>query len=148
MYLAGVVISTTIEANYVENKVQILGYMLLSPIFFTSIGLNASFKYFNHETLEFTIMLLIIALASKIVGCGLGAKFSKFTNRESLRIGIGMMSRGEVALIVDNRGVSSGIMEEAFLTPIIFVVIIATLITPILLEISYKSNIKQINENI
>ena len=87
----------------------------------------------------FSVLLLVVAMVSKVVGCGLGAKLCRYTNRESVRIGVGMISRGEVALIVANKGIASGLMKDAFFGPVVIVVIATTILTPILLKLVYHS---------
>lgn len=137
-YLAGIFISNTSKSYYVEKKIEVVGYILLSPIFFASIGINTSFSSFNSQMVMFSIILLIVAILSKVVGCGLGAKLCKYSSEESLRIGVGMISRGEVALIVANKGAAVGLMSQSIFGPIILVVIVTTLITPVLLKLAYK----------
>ena len=83
----------------------------------------------------FAVVLAIIAILTKVIGCGLGAKICKFDNKESLAIGIGMVSRGEVALIVAQKGANYGLLDDKMFPAIIFMVIVTTLITPILLKI-------------
>ena len=86
----------------------------------------------------FAVVLTIIAVLTKIVGCGFGAKLCKYTNRESIQIGVGMVSRGEVALIVASKGQALGLMSSAILGPIIIVVVITTIISPILLKMAFR----------
>ena len=86
----------------------------------------------------FTVLIVAVAILTKIVGCGLGAKLCGYTSKESYRIGVGMISRGEVALIVANKGAAVGLMQEAFFAPIIIMVIITTLVTPIWLKFAYR----------
>ena len=83
----------------------------------------------------FALLLLVVAILSKIIGCALGAKLFKFTNHEALSVGIGMVSRGEVALIVAQKGAAFGLVPDSLFGPVILVVIVTTLITPILLKI-------------
>ena len=78
-----------------------------------------------------------MAVLTKIVGCGLGAKMCKYTTKESLQIGIGMVSRGEVALIVANKGATVGLMKPEYFGPIVIMVVITTIITPILLKVAF-----------
>ncbi|WP_125152966.1 cation:proton antiporter [Clostridium rectalis] len=141
-YIAGVVISGTPIMNYVEKKISTVSYMLLSPIFFANIGINTTIGNMNFVLVTFTAILLLVAILTKVVGCKLGARACGYTKSESLRIGVGMISRGEVALIIANLGVSQGILEIKYFAPIIIVVIITTLITPILLKIVYSKDIK------
>ena len=82
----------------------------------------------------YAIVLTIIAIITKIVGCGLGAKVCGYKNYQCLRIGVGMVSRGEVALIVANKGIEAGLMSSELVAPVIIVVIATTIITPIVLK--------------
>ncbi|WP_084757971.1 cation:proton antiporter [Defluviitalea phaphyphila] len=138
-YIAGLILCNTVQAHYIERRVEIMSYMLLSPIFFASIGIKTSVMGMNGEIILFTVLLVIIAIISKIIGCGIGAKICGYTTKESYRIGVGMISRGEVALIVANKGSMVGLMPKAFFAPVILMVIITTLITPIWLKTAYNN---------
>ena len=83
--------------------------------------------------LIFTGIITLVAILSKVIGCGLGAKLCRYTGKEGLQIGVGMVCRGEVALIVANKGLKVGLMKEEFFAPIVIMVIVTTLLTPILL---------------
>ena len=85
----------------------------------------------------FMLLLMLLAVVTKVIGCGLGAKIMRYTNKESLQIGIGMISRGEVALIVANKGASVGLMSEKFMTPLVIMVVFTTFVTPILLKLVF-----------
>ena len=95
----------------------------------------------------FAVVLSIVAIISKLWGCALGAKMFKFSNKESLQIGAGMVSRGEVALIVANKGVKLGIISNVIFAPILIVVIITTIIAPILLKLAFKEDKAKVSEN-
>ncbi|MDO5148199.1 MAG: cation:proton antiporter [Oscillospiraceae bacterium] len=138
-FLAGILISTSTKIKYISSRFETLSYMLLSPVFFASIGLNVKLTKdsFNSTIIIFTLFLLIVAILTKIVGCGIGAKLCKYTTKESIQIGIGMVSRGEVALIVANKGQAVGLMDDRFFAPIVIMVVITTIITPILLKIAF-----------
>ncbi|MDD6825981.1 MAG: cation:proton antiporter [Oscillospiraceae bacterium] len=138
-FLAGVLISTSTKIKYISSRFETLSYMLLSPVFFASIGLNVKLNKddFSVSILVFTLLLLVMAVLTKIVGCGLGAKMCKYTTKESLQIGIGMISRGEVALIVANKGATVGLMKPEYFGPIVIMVVITTIITPILLKVAF-----------
>ena len=82
----------------------------------------------------FSVLLLIVAALTKIIGCGIGAKLCGFTSRESLQVGVGMVSRGEVALIVAQKGYAVGLVDASMFPPIVIVVIATTVITPIVLR--------------
>ena len=134
-YFAGLILCTTEIGQYVGRRVEISSYLFFSPVFFAGIGLKTSLSGFNMDILAFSILLLLIAILSKIIGCGLGAKLCGFKAKESLQIGIGMISRGEVALIVAQKGYQCGLLNDTLFAPIVLVVIVTTLITPILLKI-------------
>ena len=88
----------------------------------------------QNKLLIFSLILLVIAILTKVIGCGLGAKFCGFTNKESVQVGVGMISRGEVALIVSQKGYAMGLMSAALFPPIVLVVIATTIITPVILK--------------
>lgn len=92
----------------------------------------------NATIILFAILLVLVAAASKVVGCGLGAKLCRYSNRESVQIGVGMICRGEVALIVTTKGMSLGLMPETFVGPVILMVVACTIMTPILLKFAYR----------
>ncbi|MEX1307739.1 MAG: cation:proton antiporter [Eubacteriales bacterium] len=138
-YLAGAMISNITLSGYVNSKVEVTSYMLFSPVFFASIGLRAKIDNFTPDVIWFTVALIAVALLSKIIGGGVGARLSGFSFPQSLRTGIGMMARGEVALIVADRGVSAGLIPHEHLTPIVILVIVSSILTPILLKASYNS---------
>lgn len=137
-FIAGLIISNTSKCTYVASRMETLSYMLISPVFFASIGLKVVLPDLTSEIILFSVLLCIIALLSKVIGCGIGAKVCGFANVQSKRIGVGMISRGEVALIVASKGIALGLMNEAFFGPIIIMVVFTTVITPILLKFVFK----------
>lgn len=139
-FIAGLIISNTERTKYINSKFETLSYILLSPIFFASIGIKVELSNMSMHILLFTVVLTIVALLSKIYGCALGARMCGYDKYESLEVGIGMISRGEVALIVANKGIAVGLMKSTFLAPVIIVVTFTTIITPILLKIICKKS--------
>lgn len=137
-FLAGLIISGTSKSTYVSARVETLSYMLISPVFFASIGLKVVLPEMNATVIIFSILLVLVAVLTKIIGCGIGAKMCKYENVQCARIGVGMISRGEVALIVATKGVSVGLMNMDYFGPIIIMVVITTVITPILLKVVFK----------
>lgn len=134
-YFAGLLLCNLSNIrDYVARKIDICSYMLFAPVFFASVGIKTNLAGLTPALLLFALLLLVIAILSKIVGCGLGAKFCKFTNHEALSVGVGMVSRGEVALIVAQKGAAVGLVSDTLFAPVILVVIVTTLITPILLK--------------
>lgn len=134
-YFAGLILCNVTETkSYIASKINITSYMFFTPIFFASIGIKTVITGMSQELILFTFALLIVAILSKIVGCGLGAKICGFSNMDSLAIGVGMISRGEVALIVAQKGEQAGLISSTLFPAIVLVVIVTTLITPILLK--------------
>lgn len=134
-YFAGLILCNVTETkSYIASKINITSYMFFTPIFFASIGIKTVITGMSQELILFTLALLIVAILSKIVGCGLGAKICGFSNMDSLAIGVGMISRGEVALIVAQKGEQAGLISSTLFPAIVLVVIVTTLITPILLK--------------
>lgn len=146
-FVAGLALSNGPRATYLSNRFDTLSYMLLSPVFFASIGLKVVLPKMSMSIILFAVVLLVIAVLTKVVGCGLGAKICKFSNKDSLRIGVGMVSRGEVALIVASKGAAVGLMNEKYFAPIVIMVVVTTIITPILLKFVYKSKKGDDNES-
>ena len=137
-FVAGLAVSGLKKNEYVVNRFNTLSYMLLSPIFFANIGLAMTLDGLTGKLIVFMLLLMLLAVVTKVIGCGLGAKIMRYTNKESLQIGIGMISRGEVALIVAQKGYACGMLDDVLFAPIVVVVIVTTLITPILLKVVMK----------
>lgn len=138
-YVTGVIFSTTSSRHRVTAGVQRIGYSIFIPIFFLNIGLGVNLEKIG-ESLGLAIILIIVSVIGKIIGGSGGAKLGGLTNIESLRVGIGMIPRGEVALIIANLGLSAGIIQKNTFTAIIIVVIATTIITPILLKLTYRNS--------
>lgn len=137
-YIAGLILSSTSRATFIEAKCHTLSYMLLSPVFFASIGLKVNVTSLNSALFIFSLLFIVVAILTKIVGCGLGAKICGYSNGDSLRIGTGMLSRGEVGLVIADKGIVSGVLSTAYLTPVILMVTVTTIITPLLLKLTYR----------
>lgn len=146
-YAAGLVVSCTPKAQYIASKYEPLGYLLLTPVFFASMGINVQASAMSTGVWVFSILLLIVSVISKMVGCGLGARFCGFTSRESLQVGTGMVCRGEVALIVANRGLELGVLSAPMMTPVIITVVGGTILTPILLKLVFRGEPHKLEEN-
>ncbi|WP_346904690.1 cation:proton antiporter, partial [Faecalicatena contorta] len=138
-FIAGLIISNVRRSTYLESKFDTISYLLLSPVFFASIGLKVVLPDMSAAIVGFAVVLTIVAILTKVVGCGLGAKLCGYQNYQARRIGVGMVSRGEVALIVASKGAGLGLLGSAFLGPVIIVVVITTIITPVLLKIVFRT---------
>ena len=137
-YVAGIILCSIQDSDYIERKVDINSYMLFGPIFFVSIGLKTDLSGMNTQILWFAVAFVIVGMLSKIVGCGLMAKIFRYNNNDALKIGIGMMTRGEVALIVSQKGLSVGLLNAKYFTCVILLIIVSSILTPILLKILYS----------
>ena len=147
-FIAGLVISDSNRSKYLNSRFETLSYMLLSPIFFASIGIKVQLTAMTKTIFIFAILLLLVAILSKVFGCALGAKLCKYSNREAIQIGTGMISRGEVALIVANKGIAMGLMLPEFLAPVVIVVVVTTIVTPILLKVVFNNKSKSVDLNV
>ena len=141
-FIAGMVLSNMGQTHYVERKIEINSYMIFSPVFFASIGIDMDLSGFNMEVLLFSIVLTFVGLATKVIGCGLGAKICGFTNRESMRVGYGMMARGEVGIIVAKLGKEAGIISAEFMFAAVLLVVVTSIATPLFLKLSYSKEVK------
>lgn len=137
-FIAGLAISGTARIHYITSRFETLSYMLLSPVFFASIGLKVVLPSMTGKIALFAVLLVVVALLSKVIGCGFGAKMCKYSKEECVQIGVGMISRGEVALIVANKGIACGLMSTVLFGPIVIMVIVTTIVTPILLKVVFK----------
>lgn len=137
-YLAGLILCSLKDAEYIESKMEVGDYLFFSPIFFASIGLKTSFDGLNSGFLLFCVCFVIVALVSKIVGCGLAAKIGRFNWNDSLKIGIGMMTRGEVALVVASKGLSARLVDPIIFTAVIILILCSSILTPVLLKTLYS----------
>lgn len=138
-FIAGLVLSTNhSSAQYVDRKVTISSYTIFGPIFFASIGIKISFQGFTPNVILFALAFVVVAILMKIIGCGGMAKAFKFSNKDSLRIGIGMIARGEVALIVTEKGIAGGLLAPEYRAIVVLLVLVSSLLAPILLKLLYK----------
>ncbi|WBY63982.1 cation:proton antiporter [Thermocaproicibacter melissae] len=136
-YLCGLLLSQFPHKQYLQKNVKAISSGFLSPIFFASVGLEASLNGFSMREVLITFIMFVIAVIGKVLGCGAGARIFKISKRESLQIGVGMVSRGEVAIITANIGLQAKIISQEVFIPTILVVLLTTIITPILLKLTF-----------
>lgn len=139
-FVAGLIIANTQRSSYISSRFETLSYLLLSPVFFASIGLSVVLPKMNANIIIFSVIMVVVACLTKVIGCGLGAKLFKYSNQEAIQIGVGMISRGEVALIVASKGNEVGLMSPNFMGPVVVVVVITTIIAPVFLKLSFKAS--------
>lgn len=137
-YIAGIILCNIRDAKFIANKLDVNLYMLFGPIFFTSIGFKTEITGISKEMIVFSVLFILIACVTKIIGCGLAAKLCTLGWKDSLKVGVGMMNRGEVALIVAQKGFSSGMLDTVFFTPIVLMILVSAIITPIALKVLYN----------
>lgn len=141
-FVAGIILCNLPDSDYIERKMDITSYMFFGPVFFASIGLKTVVSGISPQLIAFSVAFIIVAMVGKIVGCGLMAKLCRFSNIDSLRIGLGMMTRGEVALIVSQKGLNVGMMDANFFTSVILLIIVSSVLTPIFLKLTYPEKAK------
>lgn len=134
-YFAGLMLCSMNIGHYVERRTEIASYLIFSPVFFASVGLKVSIDSITPSLIVYALILIAVAILTKLVGCGLGAKVCGCNWKESVQVGVGMISRGEVALIVAQKGYAAGMLDDKLFAPIVIMVIVTTLITPILLKV-------------
>lgn len=139
-YVAGIILCSISDSSYIERKVDINSYMLFGPVFFASIGLKTNINNLTAEIILFSVLFVMVALVTKIIGCGLIARACKFNVHDSIKIGVGMMTRGEVALIVAQKGLSVGLLDPVYFTSVILLIIVSSVSTPIVLKILYSKH--------
>ena len=137
-FAAGMIIAMSPKGQYIASKFDTIAYLLLTPIFFANIGLEVVLPKMTPEVLLFTIALVAVSIISKLGGCGLGAMMCGLSKRQSYQIGLGMVCRGEVALIVAGKGVAMNLIDESYLGPIVIMIIVCTIVTPIFLKGAFK----------
>jgi Kef-type K+ transport system membrane component KefB len=133
-FLAGMMFARTPEKSQIDANLHSIAYAFFVPIFFVGVGLNVDLHVVTLQTVGIILALVLIAATGKLLGAGSGALLSKFSFRESMQLGIGMISRGEVGLIIANVGLTAGFITNAFFSSIIATILICDLITPPLLR--------------
>ena len=137
-YVAGLVLSNLKDASYIENRLDINSYTIFAPVFFASVGISTDISNFDLSILWFSLAFLVVGLLSKVVGCGVMARLCHFSSSDSLKIGVGMMNRGEVALIVAQKGLAIGLMSASYFPAVILLIIVSAVVTPIILKVLYE----------
>ena len=140
-YIAGVILSTNHKsAAYVDKRVNTNTYMIFGPIFFANIGIGMNFREMDYKVFLFGLVFVVFAILGKIIGCGALAKSTKFSFKDSVKIGVGMIARGEVALIVTQKGIDAGIIEGKYITIVVMLVLVSSILAPILLKLLFKND--------
>ena len=126
-------------SDYIERKSDVLSYMIFSPIFFANVGINADFSGLKATMIGFGCCYILAGLLGNFLGCGIGAKITGNHLKDSIRIGIGMVARAEVALICANKGIDAGLVDSGMSTFIVIMIIVSSFVTPLILKLTYKN---------
>ncbi|WP_173386248.1 cation:proton antiporter [Ruminococcus flavefaciens] len=145
-YIAGIILCNVRDAEYIDRRISINGYMFFAPVFFVSIGLKTDFSNVDSSMIVFSIGFVIVAMLSKVIGCGLASKCFKYSWTDCLKIGAGMMTRGEVALIITNKGLGLGIIDSSYFTAVILLIIVSSIVTPVVLKLLFGKSDKGTKE--
>ncbi|MBQ6575506.1 MAG: cation:proton antiporter [Lachnospiraceae bacterium] len=137
-YVAGIILCSISDSDYIARKMDINSYMLFGPIFFASIGLKTDLADFSVSLFWFSVGFVIVALLTKIIGCSIMAKICRFNLRESIICGVGMMTRGEVALIVSQKGLSVGLISPVYFSAVILLILVSSIATPVFLKMLFS----------
>lgn len=139
-YVAGIILCSIRDSEYIAQKMDVNSYMMFGPIFFASIGLKTNIDNVSGAIILFAVAFVAVGLLTKIIGCGLMARACRFKGKDALKIGVGMMTRGEVALIVAQKGLAVGLMNSAYFTAVILLIICSSIATPIILKVLYAKD--------
>ncbi|MDJ0757025.1 MAG: cation:proton antiporter [Ardenticatenaceae bacterium] len=137
-FMVGLFLARLPFKDQIEHGFATMAYGLFVPIFFVNIGLEVNMRAITGSAWVYAIVLTLVAIGSKIIGSGIGAQLSGFSRLEALRLGIGMVSRGEVGLIVAAFALSQGLLSADTFSIVVFMVIVATLVTPPMLRLVYS----------
>ena len=137
-YVAGIILCNIRDSEYIARRLDINSYVMFGPIFFASIGLKTNIQNMDWSILLFSLGFVAVALLTKIIGCGLMSMACKIPAKHAIKVGVGMMTRGEVALIVAQKGMSVGLLDPVYFTSVILLIITSSILTPILLKLLYS----------
>lgn len=137
-FAAGLFLSRNPESNYIDRRADIMSYMIFTPVFFANIGMTVKFNSINTSMILFGICFILAGLLGKVLGCSGASLLCKYSHKDSLRVGVGMMARAEVALVCAQKGVENGMINSAIMPFILMLIIISSFVTPMILKKSYK----------
>ncbi len=151
-FIAGLGLSNVHSSTKREIEIAIsnIAYTFLVPVFFVSVGLRADLSQFPAEALPLMLTLLVMAIMSKIIGGGVGARLGGFTKQEALRVGVCMISRGEVGLIIVALGLSTGLLsaDDPLFASLFMVIILSTVLTPPLVRLAFQTQQSGADEDV
>lgn len=139
-FAAGLFLSRNPESNYIDRRADIMSYMIFTPVFFANIGMTVKFNSINTSMILFGICFILAGLLGKVLGCAGASLLCRYSPKDSLRVGVGMMARAEVALVCAQKGVENGMINSAIMPFILMLIIISSFVTPMILKKSYKKS--------
>ena len=142
-FAAGLILSDNYDKDYIDRKTEILSYMFFTPIFFANVGLSVKFSTIDPSFILFGVMFIIAGILGKLVGCGGASLLCKYSFKDSLRVGIGMMARAEVALVCAEKGRACGLISSSITPFLIILIMITSFVTPLTLKATYKGELNQ-----
>ncbi len=137
-FIAGLGFGRSHLRDEIMRAMHPITYALLVPVFFVHIGLEIDLHQLTTTDLPLALALVTVAILAKVLGCGLGARLGGLTGSEALRVGVGMVSRGEVSLIVAAVGVAAGLLQTRLFSVVALIVLVTALITPPLLRLTFR----------
>ena len=141
-FVAGIILCNIDDSEYVDRRVSISSYLFFGPIFFASIGLKTDLSSMTWALFAFSAAFVVAAILGKIIGCGFIYKVTGHSFRDALIVGVGMMTRGEVALIVTQKGLDAGLIAPQYFAPVIILIIFTSVLTPVLLKLLFSKEKK------
>ncbi|MEG2274280.1 MAG: cation:proton antiporter, partial [Clostridia bacterium] len=143
-YVAGLMLAGLGTSEYVDSKVETTNYLIFAPVFFATIGINANFGSIDPAIVGFGFAFVAAGIAGKLFGCGFGALICRYSVKDSIRVGLGMMVRAEVVLVCTQKGVENNMVDPNIMPFVLILIIVTTLLTPLLLKLSYRHDDKDI----
>jgi len=140
-FAAGLILSDNFDKDYIDRKTETLGYMFFTPVFFANVGLRLSFTKIEPSFIIFGSLFVLVGIIGKLIGCGLAARACKYSFKDSLRVGVGMMARAEVALVCAQTGINNGLIDPAITPFLLVLIIITSFATPLVLKSTYKNEL-------
>lgn len=142
-YVAGIILSTVREHEYIDRKVEVSSYMIFVPVFFANLGITADFSGIDGRMAGFGLALVAVGLLGKVIGCSATALCCRYSAKDSLRVGVGMMVRAEVVLVCTQKGIDSGLVNPAIMPFVLILIIVSALLAPLILKLSYRNEPSQ-----